>query len=357
MPRTGKPWYRRDRDVWVAWLNGRRVWLAKGKGSRAAAFQRYHELASATADNRRTPDQLALGELILAFLRSTRSRVEREELTPETGEFYRRYLGALPAHVRDLGAADLRPHHIDQALEAFPAWNATTRGHLVTSAKRVTRWAFRQGLVAVDPLAALQKPRAKRREVIPTAETVRAAFDAVRLPEFRLFLTVLFETGCRRSEAMRLEARDLDLPRRLWTRKGKTTGVTGRKRVVHLTADLAKMLAGVAKRWPDGPILRDSIGQPWKHSSLYDQVRRIRKRAGLGPEFTFTGLRHLFVTDALERGVPVATVAELVGHRTTKMVMEHYSHLAERQEHLKEALDQVRGKKGLPTTSSQSRDQ
>ena len=57
------------------------------------------------------------------------------------------------------------------------------------------------------------------------------------------------------------------------------------------------------------------------------------------------GLRHLFATDGLERGVPIATMAELLGHSSTKMISERYSHLADRHEHLKSALEVVRGPK------------
>ena len=42
-------------------------------------------------------------------------------------------------------------------------------------------------------------------------------------------------------------------------------------------------------------------------------------------------------TDALERGVPIATVAELLGHTTTNTITKHYSHLSEKSEHLREA--------------------
>jgi site-specific recombinase XerD len=48
-------------------------------------------------------------------------------------------------------------------------------------------------------------------------------------------------------------------------------------------------------------------------------------------------LRHLYITDALENGMSLATVAELVGHRDLKMVMQIYSHLSERADHLRDA--------------------
>jgi hypothetical protein len=43
------------------------------------------------------------------------------------------------------------------------------------------------------------------------------------------------------------------------------------------------------------------------------------------------------VTDALEAGIPIATVSELAGHRSTKMVEQVYSKLSERKAHLRAA--------------------
>ena len=56
--------------------------------------------------------------------------------------------------------------------------------------------------------------------------------------------------------------------------------------------------------------------------------------------------RHSFVTDALENGVGVAQVAELLGHTSTDMVMQHYQHLREKREHLKQAAIQATRQNG-----------
>jgi site-specific recombinase XerD len=47
--------------------------------------------------------------------------------------------------------------------------------------------------------------------------------------------------------------------------------------------------------------------------------------------------RHSFATNALENGVGVAEVAELLGHRDTKMLMKHYQHLSQKREHMRQA--------------------
>ena len=52
--------------------------------------------------------------------------------------------------------------------------------------------------------------------------------------------------------------------------------------------------------------------------------------------------RHTYITDALERGVDVATVAELVG-TSVETIQRHYGHLSTRHNHLKEAAAKALG--------------
>jgi len=47
--------------------------------------------------------------------------------------------------------------------------------------------------------------------------------------------------------------------------------------------------------------------------------------------------RHSFATDALVNGVGIAQVAELLGHTSTEMVMRHYSHIAGKIDHMRDA--------------------
>jgi site-specific recombinase XerD len=44
--------------------------------------------------------------------------------------------------------------------------------------------------------------------------------------------------------------------------------------------------------------------------------------------------RHTFITNLLTAGVPIETVADLVGHRSTKMTMKYSHWLKARQENL-----------------------
>jgi integrase len=62
--------------------------------------------------------------------------------------------------------------------------------------------------------------------------------------------------------------------------------------------------------------------------------------------------RHGYVTEALEKGIGDATVAELVGHANTATIHRYYSHLTEKGDHLRAAAIRAAAS---PRTSEETR--
>jgi integrase len=52
------------------------------------------------------------------------------------------------------------------------------------------------------------------------------------------------------------------------------------------------------------------------------------KRAGISPAVSFHVLRHTHGSALAMRGVPMAVIAEQLGHADTRMTEKHYAHLA-----------------------------
>lgn len=344
MGRRSKPWFRKSDGWWYSTIGARKVRLAEGEGSRKAAELRFHELKAAEGAIPTSPlphsPTITLGALADAHFEGALRGAAADTLAN-----YRRYVGDFLSHTgKATEAAGVRPMDVGVWLDGHAGWGPSTRRLAISQVKAIFNWGLRQGLLETDPLARMVRPPPKAREKAMDAETFRVVMAGIskRGKTLHDFLTFMFETGCRPSEAMRLEAAHLDLAARVATMPSKTTRRTGKPRKIHLTPKTVDICARLMKKHRDGPILRNAGGKPWTRDSLASRFYRMRKKLGLPKGICPETLRHGFITDALERGVHPATVAALVGHRDLTMIMQVYSKLHDRSDHLKEGLGKIR---------------
>ena len=66
------------------------------------------------------------------------------------------------------------------------------------------------------------------------------------------------------------------------------------------------------------------------------RIKRIKNSEDIPDSIVAYSYRHTYITDALQRGVAIATVAELVG-TSVAMIQKHYGHLEQRGDHLSDA--------------------
>jgi integrase len=166
----------------------------------------------------------------------------------------------------------------------------------------------------------------------------RAAFlnvaDAKRLinacdPDFRLLVQAALLTGGRYGSLTKLRVRDfheragtLDLR----TRKG---GGSERVFSVTLTHDegvpfFKRVCAG---RAPDDLMFLRADGAAWGVNFQTKPMSEACKRAKIS-DIGFHQLRHTWASLAVMNGTPLMVVAQNLGHTSTRMVEQHYGHLA-----------------------------
>ena len=136
-------------------------------------------------------------------------------------------------------------------------------------------------------------------------------------PALRQLFMFMRETGCRPGEASMIQKHHVDLNNREIRFKigeDKTSGKTGKPRIIDLNDAALSMVASLIVVHPVGPIFRDSQGKPWNKDSINCAVRRARFKAGLHDNLAVAyAFRHQHITDALAKGVPIAIVAEMTG--------------------------------------------
>jgi integrase len=337
------PWYRAQCDAWYVKIDGRQVRLAKGKANKKAALEAFHRLMALGPAGLPKKSELLTAHVCDLFLKwSERHHDER------TFRWYRSFLNSFCncESVGTLAAAEVKPYHVTHWLDEHPKWK-NSRRCAVICVKRAFNWAHAEGLLKENPLRSLKKPPAVRRERIVTPEEWAALVAAVRDQEFRDFLFALRETGCRPGEVRKVTAEQVNLELGVWVlEQHKTRKKTGLPRVVYLTPGMVELCKRLCERWPEGPIFRGPErkgDRPYSRNALRCRFRRLRvKLPQLKGVISYT-LRHTYITDALERGVPVATVAELAGHKDLKMIQQHHAHLSEKRQHLQDAARRAAG--------------
>jgi integrase/recombinase XerD len=191
-----------------------------------------------------------------------------------------------------------------------------------------------RGLVAAVP-----SPKRQRSlpAVLSMSET-RRLFGALVNPKHRLMALLLYSSGLRVSELLRLRAEDLDMDRRLVrVRRGK--GGKDRYTVYSEAAadDVAHYRALYAPQHYLFPGARPD--RPMSSRSVQHVIAAAAKRAGIEKRVTPHTLRHSFATHLLEHGIDVRHIQELLGHASLATT-QLYTHVAQRDAlHIRSPLD------------------
>ncbi len=264
-------------------------------------------------------------------------------------------------HPAELRAADV---------EAFLSWLAGERGVAASTHKQALSallFLYRKVLVLDLPwLGTIGRPHTRRRlPVVLSSGEVGRVLGRLDGESHRLLARLLYGTGMRIAEALRLRVKDVDFDGRAITvRQGKGD----KDRVVMLPASLADELraqlarsralwqadrhagrAGVSMpdalerkypgadaSWgwfwvfPQAALSADPRTGVWRRHHLYEQTfqrafRRAAVRAGIARPATPHTLRHSFGTHLLQAGYDIRTVQALLGHAdvSTTMIYTH----------------------------------
>jgi len=352
------PWFWQAKDGWFVWHEGKRFNLkVKGEENEPLAVKAWHRLMAGDnpvalennpplavgrpipkPETQPTPKiDLTVTNVIDAFLETKKGAIKST-----THLVY----GCLLKHVTDaFGAAkaeSLKATEISRWLCTL-AVGVNTRRDIGTTLASAFKWAEVEGMISTNPLKGLKRPSRKSRgsKSVVSDDAHKKLLEAAS-PTLCVLLTLLHETGARPSELATLTAQDVDFANGVAIlNQHKTAHYTGKPRILLLSPKAVELLKVQAEAHPEGTLLRNGSGLPWKKDGIVLAMRRASKRAGV--KVTAYGYRHSFCTTALAKGVPDAHVAALMGHTSTAMIHRHYSHLTQQASILRDALAKVRG--------------
>ncbi|GAJ02396.1 unnamed protein product, partial [marine sediment metagenome] len=154
----------------------------------------------------------------------------------------------------------------------------------------------------------------------------------------KAILELLFSTGLRVSELVKLNEDQIDFKRREFGVIGKGH----RPRVVFLSIKAIKWLKEYLKKRKDdwkplfirfsGKINESNGGEKMRLSvrGIQRIVAKYVRKAKLAIKITPHGLRHSFATDLLSRGADIRSVQEMLGHKNIATT-QIYTHVANAQ--------------------------
>jgi integrase len=332
------PWYREERDQWCVKIGGRRIKLAEGRENKREAEAKFHALMLERAVNPAPeggkPTVVSIAEAYLAYAErhmEARSFYERKSLVQQFTD----------AHGFRL-VADCQPYHLSRWLDSNRAWKSDWTLNTVASViKRVFDWAAGEGFIPANPFKGVSRPPGQPRRPITPGEIRKLMRGAPgrRGKRFRMALAFLCRTGARPGEMAAMKWSDIDLENcRIVLREHKTARKVRKPRVIPLTPDIVRLLEQVRRRYPsEAHVFLGERGNPWNRSSLSLRIQRCRERQGIPEDAKLYGVRHFFGTTAIVNGVDIKTLAQLMGHASTRMT-EHYLHLSGEAEHLARAM-------------------
>lgn len=222
----------------------------------------------------------------------------------------------------------LRYPHVQALRTVFEARYApASTNKMLTAVKQVVNECRRLGLMSVEDALAVRDvkrsrgSRAGKGRALARGEiaALRAAAGAAA-PEIaardRFLLDLLLYQGLRRDEAATLDLAHVEADAL------RVLGKGNKQRLVPLGAPMrASLAAWLAVRGADpGPLLYKATkegrllrGRALTGATIFARIRRLARAAGvatLGPH----DCRRTFATTLLARGVPIRTVANLMGH-------------------------------------------
>lgn len=286
--------------------------------------------------------RLLLVHLYERYLLWLAHEVEQQRRRPATLEYYRRELAAL--------VADLGQRHTDE-LVAFDLARHVRGWHSVQAAQRLLNWGVQMGLIGSNPWAKVAKPPTGQRQRVLTASEWDALLAASG-KALRAFLAFQRHTLARPGEVRALtwadlveeDGRAIAFRLRVFkARDRRRDGVAVRflvldqhaydqvqqLRAQDLRGNPSSSSSSTSSRGSGGPVFTNSRGVAWTNNALRLAVRRACKRAGLdddGERVVAYTIRHTGATAATRNGVRDRTLADLMGHTSTRTT-SRYQHL------------------------------
>ncbi|MGX5830346.1 tyrosine-type recombinase/integrase [Mesorhizobium sp. 43Arga] len=329
-----------------------RIWWLTGSVNNRDGKSRVHE-STGTADEAeatriRIRREADAAEAIHADPKSLYTFAAAVNLYLDAGKD-ERFIGPLLEHFADTRISAMTGDSVRAAAKAlYPGAAYTTwNRQVVTPAKAIINHAANAGkCYAITIKGFSKRDRDARRPDTPPRQAVdRSYIDAFRahceVPRIGTLMLLLFQTGARIGDAVRLEWRDVDLDEKRVTFREMKNGDDGTADLTdELALELRSMRAAAVVVAGGGSIDADRVFGFSHRFGLYRVIRSTCQKAGIPYLGTHQPGRHSFATEMIVRhGVDVATTAAKGRWKSKQLLISTYVH----EERDRTVIDRVFG--------------
>lgn len=304
------------------------------------------------------------------FLKEWLSGPAERKLRPSTYRAYRHYVEAyLIPHLGRHRLAALRPEHIDGML----AKARSPKGELLSPRtlqqirgilRSALSWGERNGKVARNVAKLSEPPRVERHIVEPITTTqAKALVAAATADPWGALYVLALDTGLRQGELLGLRWADVTgrslrvvqsreavsgpatfgPPKSATSRRSVGFSATSERLLATHRTRQAEARLKAGRKWQDtGLVFTRADGAALDGPTVTHRFQDFLKANDL-PRMRFHDLRHASASLLLATGLPARSVADRLGHSTTRLTQDTYAHLAPLQGEAAERMERIIG--------------
>lgn len=334
-------------------VNRKRVQLTKGGfATKGEAGEALHQLAAQIRAGIGDTARLTVGEYLEQWLASKRRL--RPSTTKSYAEHIRLYL--LP-EIGDVRLQSLSAQHIDHMFARIASaqrpkpLSAATMRRIHSTLRTALNAAVRRRLIPYNPAAQVELPSEDRGPVVVwSPEQLRTFLSRTKDDRLYALFHLVALTGLRRGEVCGIRWEDVDFDMRVVRVRQQVVQLAGRchigppktksgTRAIALDAVTTEVLrehrarqdaerAHCADAWVrSGLVFTREDGTMLSPNYVTRHFRELAHQARL-PSIRFHGLRHTAASVALAAGVAMKTVSDRLGHSTTGITADLYTHVS-----------------------------
>lgn len=295
------------------------------------------------------PNRLTLEEWLTVWM----NEYKRTSLKPTTWQSYN---DTIKNHILpQLGRAPLskiRPLDIQRLLNSKgKKGKKGEKGQLASRSihyiNQVLNGAFKQAvrdrIMPYNPCEGVELPKLITKRFVPfNTQQVELFLEVIRHHRLHLPFLMALATGMRRGELLALKWEDLDMDaKKISIRRSKvlvngkvmiqeSTKTESSEREIPLPEVVYRELALLYNPQKVGFIFCNENGKPIRPDYLTKQFKRLLEDNGL-PSIRFHDLRHTFATIAYSLRIPDLVISTMMGHKSTKVTRDIYTHITSPQ--------------------------